>query len=296
MAVYQFYQVDAFTEHALGGNPGVVVMETPNLNERTMQALAVEMNLSETAFILSVSEKDVAVRYFTPSEEIPFAGHPTIATCRALIDSGRLVLEKEKTEIKFHIGSLQIPVCIQQKASGQTWITMTQTRPNFLAIHPAEQTVQVFGLSLDDVLLGYPIQTVSTGTPQLMIPVRDHRALKKANMDFNAYAALKARSDFFSPHLFCLGGVTSEGKTFARHLGLPPDTIEDPFTGSATGAMAAYLWQYGLLKENKFVAEQGHWMDRPGRALIEIIGARDSIQAVKVSGQAVTIARGELYI
>jgi len=90
--------------------------------------------------------------------------------------------------------------------------------------------------------------------------------------------------------------VTSEGKTFARHFGLPPDTIEDPFTGSATGAMAASLWHYGLLEERKFIAEQGHWMNRPGRALVEIDGARDSIQAVKVSEQAVTIARGELYI
>ncbi len=176
MALHRFYQVDAFTDHALCGNPCVVVMESPDLSENTMQALALEMNISETAFILSVSEKGIAVRYFTPTEEIPFTGHPTIATCCALIDSGRLVLENPKIEIITHIGSLEIPVCIQQQANGQTWITMTQPRHQFLAIHPAEQMVKVFGLSLDDILPRYPIQTVSTGTPQLMIPVRDHGA------------------------------------------------------------------------------------------------------------------------
>lgn len=296
MAIYPFFQVDAFTNQALGGNPCAVLMECGDLDEPTMQALALEMNLSETAFILSFSEKDVVVRNFTPAEEIPFAGHPTIATCSALIDSGKLVLKNAKTEIKFHIGSLEIPVRIQQKENRQTWITMTQPQPQFLAIHPAEETVKVFGLSLDDILPGYPIQTVSTGTPQLMVPVRDHAALKKTNMNFSAYANLKTHSDFFSPHLFCLGGVTPDGKTFARHFGLPPDTIEDPFTGSATGAMAAYLWHYGLLDESKFIAEQGHWMNCPGRALVEIIGSVDSIQGVKVSGQAVTVARGEIYI
>ena len=296
MAVYPFFQVDAFTDQALGGNPCAILMNCGELDELTMQALALEMNLSETAFILSASKTDIVVRYFTPAEEIPFAGHPTIATCRALIDFGKLALEDAKTEIKLHIGSLEIPVSIQRRANGQTWITMTQPQPQFLSIHHTKQTAKVFGLLLDDILPGYPIQTVSTGTPQLMIPVRDHAALKKANMDFSAYADLKAHSDFFSPHLFCLGGVTPDGKTFARHFGLPPDTIEDPFTGSATGAMAAYLWHNNLLDERKFIAEQGHWMNRPGRALVEIIGRRDSIQAVKVSGQAVTIARGEINI
>jgi trans-2,3-dihydro-3-hydroxyanthranilate isomerase len=260
MAVYPFFQVDAFTDQALGGNPCAILMNCGELDELTMQALALEMNLSETAFILSASKTDIVVRYFTPAEEIPFAGHPTIATCRALIDFGKLALEDAKTEIKLHIGSLEIPVSIQRRANGQTWITMTQPEPQFLSIHHTEQTAKVFGLLLDDILSGYPIQTVSTGTPQLMIPVRDH------------------------------------AKTFARHFGLPPDTIEDPFTGSATGAMAAYLWQHNLLDERKFIAEQGHWMNRPGRALVEIIGRRDSIQAVKVSGQAVTIARGEINI
>jgi hypothetical protein len=107
-----------------------------------------------------------------------------------------------------------------------------------------------------------------------------------------AYSDFRARSDFFSPHLFCLGGVTSNGQTFARHLDVPPDLPEDPFTGSATGGMAAYLWRYGWIDSPVFVAEQGHWMNRPGEAFVEIVGDRDDIQTIRVGGSALTVLRG----
>jgi trans-2,3-dihydro-3-hydroxyanthranilate isomerase len=92
-----------------------------------------------------------------------------------------------------------------------------------------------------------------------------------------------------------LQGV-EKGKTFARHFGVPPDTLEDPFTGSATGGMAAYLWRHGLIESPTFIAEQGHWMDRPGQASVEVVGPRNDIETVKVGGSAVTVLRGELTI
>lgn len=154
----------------------------------------------------------------------------------------------------------------------------------------------VFGLHVSDALPEVPIQTVSTGTPQLMIPLRSIEALQRAQLDIAAYEKLRSRADFFSPHLFCLQGFTSEGRTAARHFGVPPDTLEDPFTGSATGGMAAYLWRYGLIDKPSFIAEQGHGMKRPGRAFVEVMGARDDIQTVKVGGSAVTVLRGELIL
>jgi trans-2,3-dihydro-3-hydroxyanthranilate isomerase len=129
-----------------------------------------------------------------------------------------------------------------------------------------------------------------------MIPLRDHQALRRARMDAAAYNRLRAAGDFFSPHLFCLGGATPAGQTFARHFGVPPDTLEDPFTGSATGGMAAYLWHYGLIQGPRFVAEQGHWMHRPGQANVEVVGPPDAIETVKVGGGAVTVLRGELLL
>jgi trans-2,3-dihydro-3-hydroxyanthranilate isomerase len=106
---------------------------------------------------------------------------------------------------------------------------------------------------------------------------------------------LRERSDFFSPHLFCLQGIKN-GATFACHFGVPPDIMEDPFTGSATGGMAAYLWHHGLIDSATFIAEQGHWMGRPGEAFVEVVGPRDEIETVKVGGSAVTVLRGELTI
>ncbi len=172
---------------------------------------------------------------------------------------------------------------------------MSQRKPQFLSTHRAADVMPAFGLDESDLLPGAPIQTVSTGTPQIMIPLKGHDALRKAILDIEKYTALRNNSDFFSPHLFCLQGIEN-GQTFARHFGVPPDTLEDPFTGSATGGMAAYLWHYNLIDNPIFVAEQGHWMSRPGQAFVEVVGPRDDIQTVKVGGSAVTVLRGELTI
>ena len=113
--------------------------------------------------------------------------------------------------------------------------------------------------------------TVSTGTPQLMIPVKTLESLRRAQLNFEAYAALKASGDFFSPHLFVLQGLEGEGKTFARHFGLPPDTLEDPFTGSATGGMAAYCWRHGLLPGPDLYRPAGP-LDGPSRGSLRRSG------------------------
>jgi trans-2,3-dihydro-3-hydroxyanthranilate isomerase len=129
-----------------------------------------------------------------------------------------------------------------------------------------------------------------------MIPVTDLAALGRIKVNLEAFTALRTSGDFFSVHLFCLEGVTTAGQTFARHFASPPDIFEDPFTGSATGGMGAYLWHYGLIDRPTFVAEQGHWLKRPGQATVEVIGPRDEIETVKVGGGAATILRGELTL
>ncbi|MBL8165540.1 MAG: PhzF family phenazine biosynthesis protein [Anaerolineae bacterium] len=295
MPTYPFMQVDAFTERPLEGNPCAIIFDADDLPPETMQAIAREMNLSETAFVIRSTIADVGARYFTPAEEIPLAGHPTIATIHALIETGRLKLAGAHTTIslELRVG----PITVEVKDEGVSpLVIMSQKPPQFLRVYAPGDVLPAFGLTWDDALTGLPIQTVSTGTPQLMIPVRDHEALRRAQMQVNAYTALRASGDFFSPHLFCLGGATPAGQTFARHFGTPPDTMEDPFTGSATGGMAAYLWRYGLLESPRFVAEQGHWMGRPGAAQVEVVGPRDKIETVKVGGRAVTVLRGELMV
>ncbi|MCL4302750.1 MAG: PhzF family phenazine biosynthesis protein [Anaerolineae bacterium] len=296
MPTYPFMQVDAFTDRPLGGNPCAILFEADSLDEATMLAIAKEMNLSETAFVRRSAVADFGVRYFTPAEEIPLAGHPTIATTFALVDSGRLALTGDRTQVTLELKVGPIPVEIQSSQGKVQQIIMNQKKPQFLATYDPADVLPIFGLTADDGLKHVPIQTVSTGTPQLMVPLKNLEALRRVQLDIPAYARLRTIGDFFCPHLFCLGGVTAAGQTFARDFGTPPDLMEDPFTGSATGGMAAYLWRYGLIDHPTFIAEQGHWLGRPGQASVEIVGPRDDIETVKVGGGAATIVRGELVL
>jgi trans-2,3-dihydro-3-hydroxyanthranilate isomerase len=293
---YPFMQVDAFTDRPLAGNPCAIVFEADDLDDATRQAIAREMNLSETAFVVRSDVAEVGARYFTPAEEIPLAGHPTVATIFALVESGRLALTGDTTHITLELKVGPIPIEIQAQDGRVRQVIMSQKKPQFLASYSPAEVMPAFGLTLDDALPGHPIQTVSTGTPQLMIPLNSLDSLRRAQVNVPAYAELRERGDFFSPHLFVTTGATPDGQTFARHFGLPPDAMEDPFTGSATGGMAAYLWHYGLIEQPIFTAEQGHWMNRPGTGYVEVVGTRDDIETVRVGGSAVTVMRGELVL
>lgn len=296
MPTYPYMLIDAFTDRPLGGNPCAVIFDADPLTAATMQAIAREMNLSETAFVRRSAVAAVGARFFTPAEEIPLAGHPTLATIFGLVDSRRLALTGAATTFTLELPAGVITVAVQAQGGRVVQIVMSQLAPRFLTVYDPAEVLPAFGLRLEDALPGAPIQTVSTGTPQLFIPLRDHAALRRARVDHAAYPALRVRGDFFSPHLFCLEGVTPSGHTFARHFGVPPDTPEDPFTGSATGGMAAYLWHYGLITTPTFVAEQGHWMGRPGQATVEVVGTPDAITTVRVGGGAVVVVRGELTL
>ncbi|MCC2546492.1 PhzF family phenazine biosynthesis protein [Hymenobacter sp. BT175] len=298
MPSYPFLLVDAFTESALGGNPCAVVLDADDLDADTMQRLAREFNQSETAFVRRSAVAEFGVRYFTPAEEIPLAGHPTIATVAALVHTGRLPLAGARTTLQLELlhGPIRVDV-LAATAGRPLQVVMTQRRPQFGSLHDPAVVMPLFGLTPDDLYPGSAIQTVSTGTPQLIVLLRDHAALRRAQLtEPGAFARYRAGSDFFSPHLFCLGGATEAGHTFARHFGTPPDTAEDPVTGSATGGMAAYLWHYGHLGSPDFVAEQGHWMGRPGTVQVSIAGPREAMESVQIGGPAVVLVQGQLEL
>jgi len=295
-----FLLVDAFTTKPLSGNPCAVVLDADALSPATRQRLAREFNQSETAFVDGFASGSgvITVRFFTPAEEIPLAGHPTIATVAALLHAGRLALPADGTALALTLELLHGPIRVEVlpgAAGHPPLIWMTQRRPVFGAVHAPEAVLPLFGLTPDDLLPGAPIQTVSTGTPQLMLLLRDHAALRRAHVaDAAALGRYRAASDFFSPHLFCLGGATPVGHTFARHFGTPPDVAEDPVTGSATGGMAAYLWHYGYLDSPDFLAEQGHDLGRAGTVQVRISGPREAIAAVQIGGTGVVVLEGLL--
>jgi len=288
-----FMWIDAFTRTRLAGNPCMVIFGADDLSADQMQTIAREVNLSETAFLLSSTVAQFRARYFTPAEEIPLAGHPTISITRALLDSGALKASDGKFSLQFEAGVIEVEL---EPRDGDTLIRMSQKKPVFMDTYSPEYISPVFGLYPEDFLPDVPIQTVSTGTPQLMMAVRDLDVLRRIQVNIPLYQQLRDSGDFFSPHLFCMESVAPGGDTFARHFGLPPDTYEDPFTGSATGGMSAYLWRYGLIDSPTLTVDQGHWMGRPGRGFVEVLGAPEDIQTVKVAGYAVRLMQGEITI
>jgi trans-2,3-dihydro-3-hydroxyanthranilate isomerase len=288
--------VDAFTDRPFTGNACAVVLDAGGLSRELMQAIAREMNQSETAFVLGGSGTRFDVRYYTPGEEIPLAGHPTIAATAALADAGRLVPSGARTEVTFVLRDGPISIAYERPGTGHPRVVMTQRRPEFRQSIDRAVAAPIFGLTPADLRTDAPVQVVSTGTPQLMVPVASIEALRRARMDIPRYVALRAKEAFFSVHLFVLEGATPRGRTFARHFGVPPDHTEDPVTGSATGGMGAYLVHHRLVREQEFVAEQGHGMGRPGAVEVRVEGTPEDVRSVSVAGSAVVVARGKLEV
>lgn len=286
--------IDAFTDTPFGGNPCAVVFDADEVDEATRIAFTRETRLSECAFLQASEAADVGVRYYVASGEIPMAGHPTIATVTALVDAGRVALVDGRARFTLEVGAGVLPIEVDATGDGPPVVTMTQLRPTFGREWDAELVAPLVGLDPDD-LRATP-RTVSTGTAFLVTPVVSHDALRRAVLDVEALHAFHERhdTDFFEPFLTAMGGATDEGDVFSRLLLTPPEPPEDPFTGSATGCLGAWMWATGELPAPTFAAEQGHDMQRPGRARVEVLGPRDDISGVRVSGRGVVLLRGHL--
>lgn len=282
--------VDAFTDRAFGGNGCAVVHQGAALDDDTCMAFVRETSLVECTFTGPSDVADVRVRYFLASREIPFAGHPTVATVaalrhRGLIGDGPLTLET---------GAGVVPVDV----SGMT-VRMTQVAPTFGARPDPAVVAAVGGLAADDII--HPPCVTSTGLPFTITVLKDRATLDRVQFDMDAFRAYLDvlgvhGTDVMEPFWCTLCGATDVGDTFARLLMAPPSPPEDPFTGSATGAMAAYLWSEGLIDAPDFVAEQGHGLGRPGQARVSVQGPRDAITGVVVEGQAHVLMSGTLHL
>ena len=290
MGTYPVDWVDAFTDVPFGGNGCAVVHGSAELDATTAMDFVRETSLVECTFTSPSSVADVKVRYFLASREIPFAGHPTVATVAALHARGLMTGDR----ITLETGAGLIPVTLRDG-----WIEMTQVAPEFGPTSDIALVARVAGVEPRDIIA--PPQWVSTGLPFVITVLSDHDALRRARLNINALGELAEElgysgTDMMEPFLVTLNGATDAGDTFSRLLIAPPSPPEDPFTGSATGAMAAYLWHHGLMQPDSFIAEQGHWMGRPGQARVTRVGAADDISGVRVAGRAWRLMSGELHL
>ena len=328
---YRFVQVDVFTERVFGGNPLAVVFDAKGLADGEMQAIAREMNCSETTFLLPPTRPDCAmrVRIFTPAREVPFAGHPTIGTAWVLANEGLLPENSRRFNLEEGIGPVEVT------------LEGPPTRPSFLWMRHGEARfgppladragfARALGLAEADLLTGAPVCTGSTGNAFLYIPLRDRDAVDRvdrARLDVPALLAAQGEGPSLGVFVFAPdpdpkagagrgaavagrgepeasradaeiepSGYKVYSRMFAPHTSGVP---EDPATGSASGPLGAYLVEHALVAAAPsvdIVSEQGTRMGRPSFLRIRL-GMRDGrISSIQVGGSVVPVIEGRLRV
>ncbi|MDZ7810351.1 MAG: PhzF family phenazine biosynthesis protein [Arhodomonas sp.] len=296
MQALPIIQVDAYTASAFGGVPCGVILDADDLDDEVMQRLAGEFGTEETVFVTDSEVADFQARCFTAYEEIPLTGHPAIAVVHGLLVKGRLGPRQDVRRLCLDtvVGLLEMD--LSGAGDEPPLISVTHRAPDFYEEQDPAEVAVAFHLETEDLRPGAPVQTVDTGTPHLMVPVADAEALHRARLDPERFSALRRFGGFVGAHLFVLEGASEGGDVFSRHFGARLHHPERPFTGSATGAMGSYLWRHGLIGQCRFVAEQGHWLGRPGQADVEVLGDADDIRGVRVAGHAVQVMEGLVLV
>ena len=286
-----FIQYDVFTSRPLEGNPLAVYPDGRGLSDDEMQAIAREMNLSETTFILprdaaTERERGVRVRIFTVQEELPFAGHPTLGTAFALRgDSGA-----DQIKLDLNVGT--IPVQFTDAPGKPAFGEMTQADPVLGQVHEKRKISAVTGIPLEDIHLELPVQTVSTGVPFTVLPIRNLEAIRRLHINQQQSSEYLEASG--SKFFFC---VTTE--TVAHEACLHARMLfyngEDPATGSASGCAAAWMVAHGVAKpDEQVMIEQGIEMKRASQIFVRASRRNDRVVNVRVGGNVVEVLRGEL--
>ena len=305
MRRFAFVQLDVFSAKPLEGNPLAVFTDGRGLSDAEMQALAREMNLSETTFILSQSaavedRRGVRVRIFTPQEELPFAGHPTLGTAMVLRELGRVRpargtgAARAEEEVLLHLNVGRIPVAFREE-DGRLFGEMRQRDPEFGSIHDRKTVARLAGLRATDIASDLPIQTVSTGVAFAIVPVKSCQALSELQLDWktvNGYLQGSSDARFFY-------FVTRETKDPAArlHARMIFYNGEDPATGSAAGCAAAWMVRHGVAQpDERVLIEQGIEARRPSRIFVRAGMKGDRVANVRVGGHAVEVLRGEVVL
>ena len=290
---FPFVQLDVFTSRPFEGNSLAVFPDGRGLSDQEMQALAREMNLSETTFILpreqSVErERGVRVRIFTVQEELPFAGHPTLGTAFWLRGS----TGADNVTLELNVG--KVPVHFQETAGEPVFGEMTQVEPKFGSAHDRETVVRATSLRDGDIDPSLPIQTVSTGMPFTIVPLRGLAAIRRLQVDLKSageYLEQSGGGKFF--YFVTRETVDPAARLHARMMFY---NGEDPATGSAAGCAAAWMVANRVAEsDERVLIEQGVEMLRPSQIFVRATRTDNGVVNVRVGGNAVEVLRGEVY-
>ncbi|MEW6061549.1 MAG: PhzF family phenazine biosynthesis protein [Bacteroidota bacterium] len=296
---FRYYTCDVFTDRSFGGNQLAVFPDATKIPENVLQSIAKEFNFSETTFVYPPSnpKHTKRVRIFTPANELPFAGHPTIGTAITLATIGAVATNGIETKIILEEGVGDVPVTIRLEKGKPPFAQLSAARlPEFNHTVPSTKMLAkmltVSQRDLDDDR--FPIQFVSVGFPFLYVAVKNREALKKIRVNVQIMEELKVNEVFVFTDDTEQSGIHFRARMFAPLLGIS----EDPATGSAAASFAGYLaaihpTQTGTLK---WSIEQGVEMGRPSILFSEAEKKNGTVTSLRVGGNAVMVCEGEIEL
>ncbi len=308
MPSLRYLHLDVFTSSPFEGNQLAVFLEPAGLDAAMMQRITREMNFSECTFIFPPERGgDVKMRIFTPGEELPMAGHPTIGTTFALAAEG--VIARGRTDWVFELGVGPTPVSLEWKGDTLSFAWMTQLRPTFGgAVADRQSLATAIGLREADLAGKLPVQVVSCGVPFLFVPLRSRRAVDAVTVDSKALArccrdaGIDERARALPAFFFTTDGEADPAAAqtvYSRMLAAGLGIAEDPATGGASGPLGCYLLHHEVVSPEaarNIVSLQGVAMLRPSRIHISIESSGGAITRVRIGGHSVLVGTGELLI
>jgi trans-2,3-dihydro-3-hydroxyanthranilate isomerase len=298
---YRYLHLDVFTDSPLEGNQLAVFPEPTGLSTELMQAIAREMNFSESTFIFPPESPgtDVRMRIFTPGEELPMAGHPTIGSTFALAHEGTITRGREG--FVFGLGVGPTPVSLEWKGEALDFAWMTQKNPVFGGVlKDRSGFARALGVAVDDLAAPAP-EVVSCGVPFLFAPLATRAAVDRVLVDAAAYREASAAAGIGDLPLFIFTtdrtGSSGDEAVYSRMLAPAFGIGEDPATGGASGPLGCYLFKHRLIDRGRLahaVSLQGVRMKRPSRIHISIDAAGEEITRVRVGGRSVLVGEGRV--
>jgi trans-2,3-dihydro-3-hydroxyanthranilate isomerase len=302
MRAYRYLHYDVFTERPFEGNQLAVFPEPQGLSAEEMQRITKEMNFSECTFVFPPASPGTGarMRIFTPGEELPMAGHPTIGSTYALVHEG--VIAPRATEFVFGLGVGPTPVSLDWHGDALDFVWMTQQRPLFQGrVTDLDAFARAIGLSRDDLARDLPAEAISCGVPFLIAPIASREAVDRMAIDRREYHEACVASGIVELPLFGFTtdrtDATGDEAAYSRMLAPQLGVAEDPATGSASGPLGCYLATYDVIAKSALahhVSLQGVRMGRPSRIHISIEQNGDRITRVRVGGRSVRVGEGRL--
>jgi trans-2,3-dihydro-3-hydroxyanthranilate isomerase len=299
---YRFVTADVFTDRIFGGNPLAVLPDARGLADRQMQAVAREFNLSETVFVLPPDDPAHTrkLRIFTPAQEVPFAGHPTVGSALVLAATGALELAGETTRITFEERAGPVPVTI--RSAGGRAVFAQLTAPQAPEVRPAPEPAALaamLSLAPSDLRTeaGLP-EIASCGFPFLIVELRNAAALGRARLDPALWRELLADAWTKEVYLVTRDAAGAHADFRARMFAPAAGIEEDPATGSAAAALGGWLGTHEAAGDGsrRYVIAQGIEMGRPSRLEVEVDRRAGALAAVRVGGGAVPVAEGTIEV